>query len=201
PHQRRRRSRHCHEHANPRVCSSGASTPRSSACSRPERSGPTAVISQVYNTGKKLEGFTQKAADAVKQLVESKDLANKFQKELKELDKEQYKEQITSSKDIVKQIDSITALYLGKDDKRQGITRNPETTVMLRINTARRYVGSRKTGMTKTENNLMQFAEEELNSALEKTNTFFNTDWKVYRESIESLDVSPFKETKEFKLN
>ena len=120
---------------------------------------------------------------------------------MKELDKEQYKEQITSSKDIVKQIDSITALYLGKDDKRQGITRNPETTVMLRINTARRYVGSRKTGMTKTENNLMQFAEEELNSALEKTNTFFNTDWKVYRESIESLDVSPFKETKEFKLN
>ncbi|UII75455.1 hypothetical protein LV716_14480 [Flagellimonas sp. HMM57] len=160
-----------------------------------------AAIDQVYTTGKKLDDFTQKAADAVKQLVESKDLANKFERELKELDKEQYKEQITASKDIVKQIDSITALYLGKEDKRQGITRNPEITVMLRINTARRYVGSRKTGMTKTENNLIQFAEEELNSALEKTNTFFKNDWKAYRESIESLDVSPFKETQSFSLD
>ncbi len=160
----------------------------------------TTAIDQVYETGKKLENYTQKAADAVKQLNESKDLANKFVKELKEMDKEKYKAQIKSSKDIVKQIDSIIALYIGKDDKRQGITRNPEITVMQRIDVASRYVNTRKTGMTKTENNLIKFAEEELNSALKKTNSFFSTDWKAYRESIEALDVSPFKQIQTFTI-
>ena len=47
---------------------------------------------------------------------------------------------------------------------------------------------------------LNQFAEEELKAALESTNTFFNDEWKSYRTSIESLDLSPFKETESFEL-
>ncbi|MCA0959285.1 hypothetical protein LCL86_09545 [Muricauda ruestringensis] len=160
-----------------------------------------ASVNEVYETGKKLEGFSQTAADAVKQLVESKDLANSFKKELKELDKDKFKEQIKASEEIVKQIDSIVALYLGKDDKRQGIVRNPEPTVMSRIGNASYYVGTRKTGITSTEKRLIEFAEQELKTALDKTNTFFNDPWKSYRSSIESLDLSPFKETKNFNLN
>lgn len=160
----------------------------------------TAALNEVYETGKKLEQLTQTAADAVKQLVESKDLANKFQKDLKSQDKEKYKAQIDSSKTIVKEIDSIIALYLGKEDKRQGITRNPEVTVMQRINTASYYAGSRKTGITDTEKNLVKFAEDDLKEALEKTNSFFNDKWKPYREAIETLDLSPFKPTKSFEL-
>ncbi|WP_343485940.1 hypothetical protein [Allomuricauda sp. d1] len=161
----------------------------------------TAALNEVYETQKQLEGYTQTAADAVKQLVESKDLANDFQKKMKKMDKEQYEDQIKASAAIVKQIDSVIALYLGKDDKRQGITRNPEVTVMLRLNTAGFYVGSRKNGITETERRLVRFAEEELKSALDKTNTFFNEKWKSYRESIESLDLSPFKETELFSID
>ncbi|MDC6365099.1 MULTISPECIES: WD40/YVTN/BNR-like repeat-containing protein [Flavobacteriaceae] len=160
-----------------------------------------ASINQVYETGKKLENYTQTAADAVKQLVESKNLANKFQKELTDLDKEKFKDQIKASKEVVKQIDTVIALYLGKEDKRQGITRNPEITVMQRINTAGYYVGSRKNGITATEHRLVEFAENELKAALEKTNTFFEEKWKPYRTSIESLELSPFKETETFSLN
>ncbi len=158
-------------------------------------------INEVYTTGKELENYIQTAADAVKQLVQSKNLANKFQKEFKELDKEKYKTEIEASKEIVKQIDSIVALYLGKEDKRQGITRNPEISVMQRLNTANFYVATRKTGVTATEKSLLQFAKEELKSALDKTNTFFNTDWKPYRETIEALDTSLFKETAVFSLD
>ena len=143
----------------------------------------------------------KKAADAVKQLVESKNVANKYAKELKELDKEKFKDQIKNSKDIVKKIDSVVALYLGKEDKRQGITRNPEITVMQRLNTARFYVQTRKTGITATEERLIKFAEDELKAALDKTNTFFNENWKAYRDEIESLEVSPFKETETFSLD
>lgn len=157
-------------------------------------------INAVHATRKQLEHFTQTAADAVKQLVESKDLANKFQKEMKDLDKDTYKDQIKASKDIVKQIDSVVALYIGKEDKRQGITRNPTITVMQRIGVATRYVASRKTGITKTERELISYAKEELKMALDKTNAFFTEKWKPYRQSIESLDLSPFKKTTVFNL-
>ena len=158
-------------------------------------------IQEVYDMGKKLQGYTQTAADAVKQLVQNKNLAQKFEKEMKELDKEKYKDQIKASGDIVKKIDSVVAIYLGKEDKRQGITRNPEITVMQRLNTASFYVNTRKSGITETEKKLVQFAHEELKEAVNKTNSFFTNDWKPYQESIEALNLSPFKETQVFELD
>ena len=145
--------------------------------------------------------MTQTAADAVKQLVESKNVAEKYSKDLKEMDEKKYKDQIKASKEIVKEIDSVIALYLGKEDKRQGITRNPEITVMQRIGNASYYAGSRKNGITKTEQNLIRYAKEELKTALDKTNAFFTDEWNTYRESIEKLELSPFKETETFRLN
>ena len=161
----------------------------------------TTGISEVYTNGKLLESFMQEAADAVKQLVVSKEVAEQFQKDLKKLDEKKYKEQIDASKKIAKQIDTIMTLYLGKEDKRQGITLDTTMTVMERIWTARGYVGSRKKGMTDTEKQLIQFAKEELESALIKTNSFFSTDWSDYKTKMENLKLSPFKETKVFKLN
>jgi hypothetical protein len=120
---------------------------------------------------------------------------------LKELDEDKYKDQIKGSKEIIKQIDSVIALYLGKEDKRQGITRNPEITVMQRIGNASFYTRTRKTGISATERRLIQFAEDDLNEALIKTNTFFSDKWKAYREEIEKQEVSPFKEIKVFNLN
>ncbi|MEO0570092.1 MAG: hypothetical protein AAF039_00205 [Bacteroidota bacterium] len=161
----------------------------------------TAGLNEVYQTRKQLEEYIQTAADAVKQLVESKDLANKFQKEMKDLDKDKYKDQIKASKEIVKQIDSVMALYIGKEDKRQGITRNPEITVMQRLNNANFYSGTRKNGITETERRLVRFAKEDLNAALVRTNGFFSDKWNAYRESIEALDLSPFETTKTFSLD
>ncbi|NNK12371.1 MAG: hypothetical protein HKP08_13580, partial [Flavobacteriaceae bacterium] len=161
----------------------------------------TSAIEEVYSASKKLEGFTQTAADAVEQLAQSKKIADKYQKELKELDKEKFKDAIKASKEISKKIDSLIDTYVGKVDKRQGITRNPELTVMRRIGTAYQYVRSRKTGITPTETRLMDFAEADLKEALEKTNTFFQEEWKSYRETIEPLSISMFKETPEISLD
>ncbi len=158
------------------------------------------AITEAYTNGKVLESYMQKSADAVQQLAQSKATAEQFQKDLKKDDDKKYKEQIDASKDIIKQIDSITAIYLGKVDKRQGITRSKEMTIMQRLQIARRYVGSRKTGMTATEKQLMQFAKDDLESALEKTNSFFSTDWKTYKATMESLQLSPFKEVDTFSL-
>jgi len=159
-----------------------------------------AAINEVYESSKKLDKLTQMAADAVKQLVESKNIARKLETDLKEMNKEKFKEKIETAKTIQKQIDSTVSLYLGKVDKRQGITRNPEITMVQRLNTARNYVESRKTGITETERKLIRFAEEDLKSALRKTNAFFTEKWEAFKSEILLLDMTPFKETKSFSL-
>ncbi|MBP2832988.1 hypothetical protein J8281_12395 [Aquimarina sp. U1-2] len=158
-------------------------------------------IDEIYTALKNIEKMRQTAADAVKQLVESKEVASGYQKELKELDKKKFKDQIQLSKEISKKIDSVIALYIGKEDKRQGITRNPEVHVMQRMGTANWYVGSRQNGLTTTENTLIQQAKEALQEALKKTNTFFTNEWKSYRETIEKLNTSPFKKIESFGLD
>ena len=159
-----------------------------------------ASMEAVCNAEKVLEGYMQSAADAVKQLVQSKQTAEKLSKELSDLDKKLHKENIKKAKDISKEIDGLIAMYLGTIDKRQGITRNPEVTVMQRIGTASSYVGSRKTGMTVTEEKLMRFAKNELLMALEKQNAFFETTWSVFEAEMKKIDRNPFKETKTFDL-
>jgi hypothetical protein len=156
---------------------------------------------EVYATLKQLEDLQQVAADAVEQLVESKTIADEYSKMLAKLDKKTNKDNIKASKDIAKKIDSIMAAYLGSIDERQGITRNPEITVMQRLGQARRYVGSRQNGISSTETTLIQHAKDELSAALDKTNSFFNEDWSAYKAKMESLNLSPFKETTTFKMN
>lgn len=159
-----------------------------------------AAMNEVYTNGKQLEAYMQKAADAVEQLVKSKTVAEQFQKDMKELDEKKFKDHIDTSKEMIKKIDTVIAIYLGKEDKRQGITLDTTVTVVDRIQNARRYVGSRKTGMTATEKQLMQFAKQELSSALERTNTFFTEEWSAYKSKMQSLDLSPFKKVETFSI-
>ena len=89
-----------------------------------------------------------KANDAIKQLIESKKVLNDYLKLFKNNKSENIKSLNKEIKVEIKNIDTIVALYLGKEDKRQGIVRNPESTVMTRLRTASSYVGSRKSGLT-----------------------------------------------------
>ena len=158
----------------------------------------TKAIDEAYATSKVLEQMTQRAADAVKQLIESKGTSSELSKKLKKEDDEKFKAEIKASKEINKKIDSIVALYLGKEDKRQGITRNPEITVMQRIGTANWYSGSRPNGMTETEKTLMTHAKNQLNAAIKETNDFFVTEWPEYQSIMEAVELSPFKEITKF---
>ncbi|WP_422107946.1 VPS10 domain-containing protein [Winogradskyella sp.] len=155
-------------------------------------------INEVYTAAKQLEKLQQAAADAVKQLVESKNIAENYKKELTKLDKDELKDQIKLSKETVKAIDSLIDQYLGKVDKRQGITRNPEVTPMQRLGLARSYVNNSQTGLTATETTLIKHTKNALNNVFEATNTFFNTTWKDYQTQMRELQIDPFKETKTF---
>lgn len=157
-------------------------------------------IDDAYTASKNLEKFTQSAADAVKQLVQSKNEVEDLLGKLKNEDKEKYKDQIKESKDIVAKIDDLIALYIGKEDKRQGITRSPEVTVMQRIGTANWYSSSRPNGLTTTENNLIKHAEDALKEALQNTNDFYKETWASYLLKMNNIKLPNFKETKILKF-
>ncbi len=175
------------------------STQTISVKSDPRLKVSEANINEVYNASKKLEGYTETAANAVRQLVESKNTAKDFQKRLKDLDKDKYKETLKEISDINKKIDRLVALYLGKVDKRQGITRNPEVTVMQRIGLANQYVSGSQQGLTATEEQLISQAKAQLNEALLETNKFFSEEWSDFKSKLETLELNPFKTTTTFK--
>ncbi len=156
---------------------------------------------EVYTAQNQLKEYQQLAADAVKQLVESKNTAKELRKKLRAMDKEAHKETIKATNDLVKKIDELIALYLGKEDKRQGIIRNKEITVMKRIQTANTYVRTRQNGLTDTEKRLLDYTKNDLNEALQQTNSFFADQWTEYQKSIEEIDLSPFKDIKTFELD
>ncbi|MDG1573421.1 hypothetical protein OZ410_13915 [Robiginitalea sp. M366] len=168
--------------------------------SDPRLEVPRKAIDEAYAAAKQLEGWQQTAADAVRQLAESKKIAEDLQKTMKEKDKDGFKDAQKASREIVKQVDSLMALYIGKEDKRQGITRNPEMTVMTRLRNAAGYATSRPAGLTETERRLMAFAQADLEKALSATNAFFAEAWAEYRSTMEGLDMSPFKETETFSM-
>ena len=159
------------------------------------------AIDQKYATSKTVQQMTQIAADAVKQLVESKNTATNFSKTLKKEDKKLHKDAIDLSTEISETIENLISLYIGKEDKRQGITRNPEVTVLNRIRTASWYGGSRPDGITQTEITLLKHAQDQLNDALDKTNAFFEKDWLAYKDAMTNVKTKPFKDTKIFSKN
>ncbi|WP_411767093.1 WD40/YVTN/BNR-like repeat-containing protein [Winogradskyella sp. A3E31] len=158
-------------------------------------------IEEVYAAAKKLEGYQETAAKAAKQLVTSKEIADKFKKDLTTLDKEAYKEQIKASKEISKSIDSLLDKYFGKRDERQGITRNPEVTPLQRLGLANNYVFNSQSGLTSTETTLIKNAKDALSELLNETNAFFIDEWPEYKTKMDALKLDPFKETETFKID
>ena len=159
------------------------------------------AINQKYNASKELESYQAKIAAIVKQLVESKNTATSIKSDLAKEDKKKYKDEIKKSTEVIKKIDDLIAAYLGKIDKRQGITRNPEVTVSQRLSSASRYVGSRFGVQTATEKQLMSQFKGAYKKAVSDTNSFFNNDWVNYKSSVENINISQFKEIKIYSAN
>lgn len=146
-----------------------------------------------YNTLKQLEKFQEAAAKGTKQLVESKQIAEQYIEQLSQLDKDTQQEIIKSSKTVIESIDDLLALFFGKEDQRQGITSDPNVSILERLGVAYYYTSSRQNGITTTEETLINQAEKDLRDGINKVNLFFESEWKNYETLIKSQDLSPFK--------
>ncbi|MGB2225076.1 MAG: hypothetical protein ACPH5K_03965, partial [Polaribacter sp.] len=82
---------------------------------------------------------------------------------------------------------------MGKIDRRQGITRNPEVTVLQRLRSASRYVGSRFGEQTRTEKQLVNQFKDSYKAAMDKSNNFLSSEWNDYITKMNGISIAPFK--------
>lgn len=157
-------------------------------------------INESYNGSKEIEHMQQIMIKAVKQLTESKSIAKNYKSKLEKLNKSKYKNEISISETTIKEIDDIIDLFLGKEDKRQGIVRSPIPNINSRLSLASGYIKSRPNEQTSTEASLIKQSKDALEYGLKKTNDFYDDTWKSYKNSMENLEISPFKEMAKFKL-
>ncbi|GGH00757.1 hypothetical protein GCM10011416_19280 [Polaribacter pacificus] len=167
----------------------------------PRLSLTLADINTRYDLSKQLEKDGELIANVVYQLVESKSIADAYAKSLAANDAKKFKNEIKASKDISKKLDKMINSYLGTIDRRQGITRTPEVTINNQLSSSRSPLVSRYGPITKTETIAMNNFKTALKAALQKANSFFSTDWKTYRQQLEKVKTSDFKETKSFYIN
>ena len=156
---------------------------------------------EIYEVLKEMEDLKKVTANAVKQLAESKKIVSKFLDRLTEKNKGDYAENIEKCNEIAEEIDTVLALYFGKEDTRQGITNTPEVSVIDRYRTASYYIGTRQNGMTETEHILLKQAKEALSEALKSTNLFFETEWVDFKLKMENIKFTDFETIKTFKIN
>ena len=159
------------------------------------------AIEERYDFAKKIEDFTAKTTAAVEQLKASKKTLAVYKKRIQEKDDEAHKVLLETIEEHSKKIEDILVLFIGKEDKRQGIVRNPENSVLKRIYSANRYVRSRPSGITLTEEKLLEHARQDLVAALDQTNAFYEVYWKAIRVQIEAINLSEFEAIKRFKLD
>jgi photosystem II stability/assembly factor-like uncharacterized protein len=159
------------------------------------------AIEDRYKYSKTIEGYLQQVTLAVNQLKASKNTLATYKKRIGKKDEKANKVLVERIGAASENIDSIMDLFIGKEDKRQGIVRNPENSVVKRIYTASRYIRSRPYGITDTEKALVKHASNDLKIALKQTNSFFEENWEDLKTSIEAIELTEFKEIKRFEID
>ncbi len=139
---------------------------------------------------KKLEALNEEVYELTQALAEGKKTAELFKKMIKDADEEKFNAQIKRTDSVLKELKLEQNKYFGTPDDRQGITRNPEVTVMQRIGLASSYIGSRQGAQTPTEGQLLDQAQAMANKTMMETRKWIEEVWKPYVADMKALEVS-----------
>ncbi len=142
----------------------------------------------------KLQGLIMEVEAVTSQLAKNKETAENFKKLLNSQDKKKFKDQIKATDSIVKQIEKLQNKYFGTPDERQGITRNPEVTVMNRIGSASSYIGSRQGSQTATEEQLYNQAAALAKEVNAGSKSFLEKEWTAFVSEMKQITIDLFKE-------
>ncbi|MEQ1587637.1 MAG: hypothetical protein ABL895_17255 [Cyclobacteriaceae bacterium] len=169
--------------------------------SDPRFSTPEATITARYNMIKDLQKLTGLAAEAMDRLRESKEIADEYEKKMKEAKRDDLKDPTDKTKVVKDSINAIMDYIVGKEDKRQGIIRSPTPTPVSYIFTAQRYIATSKDPVSATDQRVFKQAQDEISKLTERVNKFYDKTWPEYRAVMEKVSLSPFKNYEPLKQN
>ncbi|MDV7186768.1 hypothetical protein R3X25_05690 [Lutibacter sp. TH_r2] len=160
---------------------------------------PFEVLNAKYNLQKQLQEKMKVASDAMQHLITSKEIVKDYEKRIKAEKNDKLKDVLASHKEILKKINDLMDDMLGKEDKRQGITATEFPSNISYLFLASRYIRGLQQKPGSTETTLVKNANKKVGDVISKINEFYKTEWVAYQNSVESLNLSPFKEVKELK--
>jgi photosystem II stability/assembly factor-like uncharacterized protein len=153
-----------------------------------------AALQARYDLLKKVEQRQATASKAMDQLRESKAIVEDFEKRMKPLKGEEYQAMKSLSKVMKDSINQLMDEWVGKEDQRQGIVRNPEQHVNTMIGNARRYISGTYDMPGPTQERVLSQLDEHLAPVVKRTHAFFTQQWADYKQKMAGLTISPFKE-------
>jgi len=151
------------------------------------------VIQSRYTMIKDLQKLTALGSQAMDRLRESKEIAEEYEKKIKDSKRTDLKDASDKIKVVKDSLNAIIDFIVGKEDKRQGIVRQPDPTPMSYIGTAQFFISSSKDPISATDQRVFKQAEEQFSKVLERVNKFYEKTWPDYRSAMEKVSISPFK--------
>ena len=148
-----------------------------------------AGVQKVYDAYYENVKRAEEAYNKIKEAKKSVGIVQKLMVVTEDSIQTQIKEQ---NKEINKKIAALEELYMDKPDQK-GIQRNPNTLNSYLFG-ARRYVGSAWTTPGKNAMLAVDHAEKKTDAVLEEVNAFFEKDWIEYKEFVNKLNLTPFKQ-------
>lgn len=158
----------------------------------------TAVLEAKYQLLKASEKTMEQMANISQQLNESKEIVKNYKKQLSDLKDKKHADLIKKHDSITKKLDGFVDDLLGKEDKRQGITRSTDPTVVSNLFTAYSYINDLLELPGTTEKQLLENATNAFEAYKSNVNAFYQKEWIDFKTEVEKLNLSLFKETKSF---
>jgi hypothetical protein len=155
---------------------------------------PLSVYEQRYAMMKELNKLRNAATLATDRLREAKEIAEEYERKIRDSKRNDLKEAADKTKAIKDSVNALFDFILGKEDKRQGILRSPDPTPVSYIQTAAGYIMRSRDPISETDRRVFKHAEDKIAEAVRRVNYFFDNTWKDYRNTMEKIQLSPFKD-------
>ena len=151
------------------------------------------VLQARYALLKDLQKMAGLASQASERLKESLEIADDYEKRIKESKRTDLKDATDKTKAIKDSINAVIDFMIGKEDKRQGLAASPIPTPVSYIFTAQNYIASSKDPVNATDERVMKQASDQIDRILDRVNKFYEKQWPQYRAAMEKVSINPFK--------
>lgn len=159
----------------------------------PRFNTPVSILEARTGMLKELENILVIASKATDRLRESLEIANEFEKKMKDSKNDELKDAQDRTKIMKDSINVLFDAFLGKKDERQGFLFN-YTTPISRVYSAQRYIKSTRGPINETDHRVSKQAEEKVMVVVNRVNQFYTTQWAEYRLFMEKVSLPVFKD-------